>query len=160
MEETFHKRAEVAAGALLLIIGLGFLVFVLVSLSRDLPIWVLGRRVEAEAVDLWVERTGEIGDEDSKEIYFEYFIRYQFTTPSGETFTKVARISVNEWANLGEGGQVPVIYLPLWPANSRLDDRQFIPFFMGCYIPIVVLIWICLTAGWNLVRPAVVKLKK
>jgi hypothetical protein len=157
--EIFRERIKIAVGVLLLIVGLASLVFIVVNLAQDLPIWLLGRRVDAQVVELWVERVGEIGNEDYQEVTFDYFIRYQFATPAGETFTRVVKTSVSEWATLEEGGRVAVIYLPFRPAHSRLDDRRFLLFFIAAYVPFALVVWLCLTYGWSLVQPLTIRVK-
>lgn len=157
--ESVRERASMAAGVLLLIVGLG-LVFVVISLGRYIPLWVMGQSANAKVLDLWFEQIGEAGDEDRKELYYDYFVRYQFTTPAGETITRTAKISASEWFELGEGGYVRVIYLSSDPANSQLDNRRFLPLFATCYIPVIIMTVVCLAAGWHLARPIIVELKR
>jgi hypothetical protein len=157
--ESFRERASMAAGVLLLIVGLG-LVYVVISLGRYIPLWVVGQSANAEVLDLWFEQIGEAGDEDRKELYYDYFVRYRFTTPPGETITRTAKISASEWFELGEGGYVRVIYIPSDPANSQLDNRRFLPLFTVCYIPVIIMTGVCLVVGWHLAQPIIVELKK
>jgi hypothetical protein len=160
-------------GSVLLTIGAGCLIFIVVNLATDLSIWALGRRTSAEVVTAWVEETSE---EDATEQTFEYFVRYRFSTSSGEVFTRTTRIGVQEWGGLGMGGpvgaiyqeqrkvpthgvgsleggvSVAVVYFPLYPAHNRLDDSRFVPLLACTYVPLVALSWAGLTAGRNLLK--------
>jgi hypothetical protein len=139
-------RALVGWG--LLSIGLGCLAFIAVNLATDLSIWILGRHTSAEVIATWAEETGE---EKTTEPTFEYFVRYRFSTSSGEVFTRTTQVGVQEWGGLGMGGPVAaiyqeqrkvpthsvdgleggrsiaVVYFPLYPAHNRLDDSRFVP---------------------------------
>lgn len=95
-------RPKVLAGVLLLVVGLAGSGFVLYSLAQDLAIWLLGRHVQAQVVDSWAELTSE---RDAPVQTFQYFIRYGFQTPDGQTITKTTRVSATEWAGLGSGRQ-------------------------------------------------------
>lgn len=157
--EALRERAGVWAGVLLLVVGLG-LVVVAVWLGRDVPLWLFGRRVEAEVVDVWMVQTGESGDEDFKEVYFDFFAEYQFTTEAGQVITRTAKLAVSEWSELGKGSRVAVIYSPSRPDRAQLDNRRFLPLFTVCYVPILLLTFALLAGGWNLLRPYLAALKR
>lgn len=137
-------------GVLLLVLGILLLAWMLYSWARDLSIWVLGQPVEAEVVELWVERTSDNVEGD---ITFRYFVRYRFQSPSGEVFIRTSAVDVREWGSLSEGGTVDVVYFPLYPQHSRLDEARFVS-LLGCaYIPFTVVALASLMGGWYLLRP-------
>lgn len=143
-------------GALLVLIGLICLGTVVFSLAQDLPLWVLGRRAEAEVIDAWLERTSTNRE---GELSFQYFVRYQFTAPNGRVFTRVSSVGVNEWGSLERGGVIVVVYFPLYPAQNRLDDSRFIPLVACTYVPVVFVGLAGLVVGWRLLRPTLVRSK-
>ena len=156
-------------GSVLLTAGLGCLTFLVVNLATDLSVWILGRRTTAEVVAAWVEETSE---ENATEQTFEYFVRYRFSTSSGEVFTRTTRVGVQEWGGLGmsgpveaiyqkqqkvpthgvrgEGLSIAVVYFPPYPAHNRLDDSRFVPLLACTYVPLIGLGWAGLAAGRNL----------
>jgi hypothetical protein len=156
-------------GSFLLTVGLGCLTFLVVNLTTDLSVWVLGRRTSAEVVAAWIEGTSE---ENATEPTFEYFVCYRFATSSFEVFTRTTRVGVQEWGGLGMGGpvgaiyqeqqkvpnhgvrgegiSVAVVYLPLYPAHNRLDDSRFVPLLACAYVPLIGLSWAGLAAGRSL----------
>jgi hypothetical protein len=168
-----HPLLRTLVGSTLLMIGLGCLIFIVVNLATDLSVWILGRRTTAEVVAAWVEETSK---EKTTEQTFEYFIRYRFSTSSGEVFTRTTRVGVQEWGGLGMSGpvgaiyqeqrnvpthgvgslerglSVAVVYFPLYPAHNRLDDSRFVPLLACTYVPLVALSWAGLAAGRNLLR--------
>jgi hypothetical protein len=135
---------ETLLGILVLSIGLATAGFVAINLASDLSIWVLGRRVEGQVVDQWVER---IGDQEEGELSFRYLIRYQFTTPRGRTISKDTTLSVLEWSNLKEGGPIDVVYFPLYPDHARPADQRFVSIYACAYIPFAVVAWAGLRVG-------------
>jgi hypothetical protein len=137
-------------GMLVLAFGLICLTFLVVNLTRDISIWVLGRHTTAEVVDLWLERTSEDG---ATELTFRYHVQYQFTAPNGQVVTGTSGVSGTEWSGLTQGSPVAVAYFPLYPAHNRLDDSRLIPFLACTYVPLAFLGWAGLVAGWRLVRP-------
>jgi len=151
-----HPLVKTLSGVLFLVIGLILLAFVVVNLARDASIWVLGRRVTAEVVDLWVEQTGE---NEEEELTFRYFVRYQFTTSDDQVITGTSSVWVNEWAFMREGSPVAVVYFPLYPAHNRLDESRLVPILACAYLPFALLSWAGLVVGWNLIRPALASLK-
>jgi hypothetical protein len=138
------------AGVLLLILGLLCLGLLVYGLVTDLSIWVLGRRTVAEVVDLWVERTSE---SDAQEITFEYFVRYRFSTTGGRTLTSSSRLDAREWSSLENGGDLSVVYFPLYPQHNRVDEARFVPMLACAYLPLLVVTWASLGVGWYLLRP-------
>ncbi|MDD5466334.1 MAG: DUF3592 domain-containing protein [Anaerolineales bacterium] len=161
-----------AAGGLLLLIGLGLLIYSGSHLARDVALWAFGRHVQATVVDLWVERS-DSGESD--EMSFNYFLRYQFATPDGRIFERVSPASALEWSNLSpgeplipgeagsdqrsaypassEGGntQVEVLYFPLYPQHNRLDDTQYIPILACLYAPLLALAFAAFQVGVYLI---------
>lgn len=138
------------AGVLLLILGLLCLGLLLYGLVTDLSIWVLGRRTVAEVVDLWVERTSE---SDAQELTFEYFARYRFATQTGKMITSSSKLDVREWGSLENGGDLSVVYFPLYPQHNRVDEARFVPMLACAYLPLIVIAWASLGVGWYLLRP-------
>ena len=139
------------AGGLLLLMGLVCLGLVVWNLGKDLSIWVFGRRTVGEVEALRVERVGE---ETEGELAFRYYVQYRYSTPSGRTFVDVSTLSVLEWGNLEEGGPVDVVYFPLYPAYSRLEESRFVPLLACAYIPLIIVAWASLGSGYTLLRPA------
>ena len=138
------RRAS--AGLLLLVIGLCCATFVVANLARDVSLWAFGRRARAVVVETWVEPIdGESG--------FRYFVRYQFRTADGQMITRKTSIAAQEWASLGLGGSVEVVYLPLYPAHNRLDDSRLVPVLACAYLPLVFLSGAGLAWGWSLSEP-------
>jgi hypothetical protein len=135
-----------AAGLLLLVIGLGCAIFVVASLARDVSLWAFGRHASAVVVETWAEPIGE-------ESGFQYFVRYQFQTAGGQTITRKTSVAAQEWAGLGLGAAVEVVYLPLYPAHNRLDDSRLVPVLACAYLPLVFLSGAGLVWGWRLAEP-------
>ena len=93
---------KTAAGVLLLLLGIGCLVFLVRSLALDGTLWVLGERVPATVVSLWAEPMGEV---KGGELHFRYFMTYQFSTPDGQVVSRSTSVSSAEWAGLGTAGR-------------------------------------------------------
>lgn len=142
---------KTVVGGLLLILGLLCFGLLIYGLVTDLSLWVLGRRTVAEVVDLWVERTSE---SDAQELTFEYFVSYRFSTPGGKVTNSSSRLDVREWGALELGGDVMVVYFPLFPQHNRVDESRFVPMLACAYVPLLVVAWASLGAGWYLLRPA------
>jgi hypothetical protein len=145
-----RSLVKTVSGGLLLILGLLCLGLLIYSLVTDLSLWVLGRRTEAEVLDLWVERTSE---SDAQELTFEYFASYRFSTPGGKVITSSSRLDVREWGALEMGGDVVVVYFPLYPQHNRVDESRFVPVLACAYLPLIVVAWASLGVGWYLLRP-------
>ena len=156
-EQDRRSSVKVVAGALLALFGLICLGVVLVGLAQDLPIWVFGRRTQAEVMETWLERTSA---NDEGELSFEYFVRYQFTTSRGRTLTSASTIGVNEWSGLEKGDLIIVVYFPPYPAHNRLDDSRFVPIYACTYVPTAVLGWAGLVFGWRLLQPALDRFRR
>jgi hypothetical protein len=137
---------------MLLLIGAAAAAFVLGSLAADLSLWLLGRRATATIVDQWAERVGE---QDEGELTFRYFVRYEFTSPGGQVVTKTSSLSVLEWGALETGGPVSVVYFPLVPAHTRLEEGRFIPILLCSYLPLTLVGWAGLAGGWHLIRSVI-----
>lgn len=146
-----HPIVATLAGALLLAGGLICLALVVTNLVKDFPIWFLGRRVTAEVVDSWVERTS---DDSERELTFQYYVRYRFTVPNAQVITRTSIIGVREWSALEIGGPVAVTYFPLYPAHSRVDQSRFVPVLACAYIPLAIMSWAGLKAGWYVLGSA------
>jgi hypothetical protein len=139
----------VVPGVVLLLVGLAAATFVLASLAADLSLWLLGRRTAATVVDQWAERVGE---QEEGELTFRYFVRYEFTAPGGQVVNKTGPLSVLEWGALETGGPVSVVYFPLYPAHTRLEEGRFIPILLCSYLPLALVGWAGLSGGWHLIR--------
>ena len=145
-----RRPGRVLVGALLLLAGLLCLAFVLYSLGRDISVWVLGRPVEAEVVELSVVRTS--GSEE-QEMTFDYYVTYRFTTPGDRSIVNRVKAGVREWGALNEAGPVSVVYFPLYPAHNRLDDSRFVSLLACSYLPLMVASWAALGVGLYLIQP-------
>ncbi len=148
-----HPVLRLLGGGLVLVVSLFLAALLAWQLARDLAIWVLGRDVEAEVVDLWVE---QVGAQDEGELDFQYYMTYRFATPGGETITETTTLSVAEWAGgYEEGGRVGVVYFPPYPKHNRLDDSRFVPALACSYVPAILVAVALVVAGWQLFRPAI-----
>jgi hypothetical protein len=155
------------AGVLVLVGALALLAFVLFNLVQDAPLWVLGRRTEAQVVGMWIEQDA---DRRADAPTYRWFIRYQFKTPSGRAVTGVSRVSPRELAALGhshpvdvvyagedpphrdkgateDGSRVDVVYLPAYPRHNRLDESRFVPVLACAYVPLILLGGAALAVG-------------
>jgi len=153
----YGPLVKIVAGGMLVLLGAVCLGVVLFGLAQDLPIWLFGRRIQAEVLDVWLERTSA---DDEGELSFEYFVRYQFTTPRGQVITRVSTVGVNEWSGLEKGGQIIAVYFPPYPAHNRLDDSRLVPVYACTYVPTAVLGWAGLLFGWRLLRPALITFRQ
>jgi hypothetical protein len=135
-------------GVFLLGIGLVVLAFTLYFAAQDFPLWVFGKHTKAEVVEIWVERVGEAQERDEGELKFDFYVRYQFTTPGGRVITKTTKASATEWSGMWEGLLIDVVYFPLFPQLNRLDDSRWILFLSCTYIPLIVVGVIGLRVGW------------
>jgi hypothetical protein len=142
---------QLLLGGALGLLGLIGLILLLYSLARDASLWITGRPIVAEVDELWVERTSA---PDAQELTFRYFVRYHFTTPSGQTVSNSSSLDVREWGNLQEGGPVEIVYFPLYPAHNRLRESQYLPMLACAYVPLFVAVWAMLGVALYLVRPA------
>ncbi len=86
--------------------GLVCLAAATVNLTKDLSLWILGRRTTAEVVEAWVEQSDDSVGPPS----FQYFVRYRFAPSGRRTFTRTSRAGVREWASLGMAEPVDAIY--------------------------------------------------
>ena len=123
-------------GVLLLVLGLASSLFVVLSLARDVSIWVLGRHVQALVVDRWAERTSVEGE---RELTFRYFVRYKFATPRGQVIAGTSAVGAGEWSGLGIDSPVDVVYFPIYPVHNRLDESRFVPILTCAYLPLFLL---------------------
>jgi len=146
-----RPAGKTLAGVLILILGLICLAVLVVSLAKDLSIWILGRHVTAEVIDSWYELNE--GQEES-EFSARYFVAYRFTTPRGRVVDGASEVGGMEWSSLGIGSPVDIVYFPLYPLHNRLDDSRFVLFLALIYAPLVFLAWAGLTAGCHLLRPS------
>lgn len=142
---------QVLGALALFILGVALAGFLVYNLARDVSLWVLGREATAEVLSLWVE---PVEDVQEGEMSFRYYMEYQFETPGGRTITKTTRLDVREWGALEEGGPVRIVYFPLVPSHSRLEESRFVAALACAYLPLVVVAWALLGAAWYLIRPA------
>jgi hypothetical protein len=141
---------QVLAAVFLLAVGLALAAFLLYNLVRDTSLWVFGRQATAEVLSLWVET---VGDAQEGELSFRFYTEYQFETPGGHRITKTTRLDVREWGALKEGGPVRIVYFPLVPSHSRLEESRLLPALACAYVPLVIVTWAFLGAGWYLMKP-------
>ena len=108
--------------------GLICLIVTVVYLVGDVSLWVFGRHITAEAEALWAE---QVGERDAGELSFQYFIRYQFTTPRGRVITGTSRAAAGEWAGLGISGQPHAVDDPFGgqvaPGAPVYQEQSHIP---------------------------------
>jgi hypothetical protein len=135
------------AGFLLLAVGLAVFIILIQNTIKDFPIWFFGESVEGVVEETWYELLGE---DTAGELAFQYFVRYSFTAPNGETITGSTSLSAQEYSALNEGGEVLIVYSSLNPANNRVDDSRFKPLLLCSYIPFIILSWFGLVMGWRL----------
>lgn len=149
-----HPVVRLLGGGLVLIVAVFLTALLAWQLAQDLAIWVLGRDVEAEVVELWVEQVGE--QQDEGELQFEYYMQYRFVTGGGKTITMTTPLSMNEWAGgYEEGGRVDVVYFPPYPEHNRIDEARFMPALACSYVPAILIAVALLVAGWQLFHPAI-----
>jgi hypothetical protein len=145
-------------GLLVLAAGVTVLAFVAFNFVQDASLWILGRRAQAQVVDVWIEQNA--GEREAPT--FRWFIRYQFTTLNGRLVTGVSRVSAAELAALGhtgsvdvvyseeeaahrnevaidDAGWVNVVYFPPYPVHNRLDESRFVPVLACAYVPLILL---------------------
>jgi hypothetical protein len=139
---------ELAAGVLLLLVGLTCAGFLVVNLTDQLPFWI-GQRRQAEVTDLRYELEGE--DSQGQQV-FHYFVEYQFTLPNGQTISRTENVTAQEWGRVGIGGQIDVLYSPFHPDRVRLDYRRMMPISIFCSVPFAIVGGFCLVFGWRLLR--------
>jgi len=134
-------------GFVILVLGLWLFSFLLVSLSDNLPLWLLGQTVSAQVDESWVEKTGE---NRAGEQSFQYFIQYSFTTLDGDNLSGTSSVAVGEWLLLDAVGEIQVVYLPANPSVNKLSDARFIPLILCSYIPLIIIGLSLLLAGWSM----------
>jgi hypothetical protein len=166
-------RVKRVSGLLLAAAGLVVLAFAGFNLARDASLWVLGRRIEARVIGTWIEHGAD--DRRGMPVY-HWYVRYQFTTPTGRMVTGSSRMAAQEWTALGlrnpvelavqgqgptsqaggatleEGPSVDVVYFPAYPDHNRLDQSRFVPVLACAYVPLIVLGWGGLAAGRRLLQ--------
>jgi hypothetical protein len=97
-----HPLVRKLLGFLVLAGGLICVLFVLISLVRDGSLWVFGIKTSAYVIDSWAEQTSPEG---ASEVTFDYFVRYQFETESGQVVIDTSRVGAGEWVGVGYGQQ-------------------------------------------------------
>ncbi len=153
---TKRSWGRLLAGVLVLSLGLACVLVTAFFLLRDVSIWILGRSVEAEVVDLWLNQTNEAAE---GELTFEYYVRYRFTTSNGRTITRDSPVSGIEWSGLSPGSRVDVRYFPLYPQHNRLDDSRFVPILACAYVPVVLICGLIVAGGWHLIQTGLFRSK-
>ena len=144
------------AGIAVLIIGLALSYLLVESLSDDLPLWLVGQDVSAQVDESWVERTGE---NNAGELTFDYFVRYSFSTPQGETISGSSRMTPSEWSQYGEGSKILVTYLPADPSLNRVSDARFVPLLVCSYLPLIIIGLAILLTGWSMLAKGFKKME-
>jgi hypothetical protein len=130
-ESRWHleSRGKKLLGALLLAVGSVCLVFLAVSLARDLSLWVFGRNVSATVIDSWLERTSA---PDAAEYTFCYFVTYQFEASNGKSYVNSSTVAPIEWSGFVPvaGASTGIDGLGNGPAGSAdpvHQERQLVP---------------------------------
>ena len=141
---------QVLAAVVILAIGLALGTFLLYNLVTDVSLWVFGRQATGKVLSLWVE---PVGDAQEGELSFHYYMEYQYETPGGRRITKTTRLDVREWGALNEGGPVRIVYFPLVPSHSRLEESRFLPALACAYVPLAVVTWALLGVALYLMKP-------
>ena len=156
MKALFKDRAVGKTLFAIVLLALGLIAAwgLCVNLSRDLSLWVLGRRVTAEVVDSWYDATEYFTESGNREVEMRYFVRYAFTTPRGKTFFGTSELGAYEWSSSPVGAEIDVIYFVLYPSHNRLDDTRFIPVLLVAYFPLAALAFFGLGGGVYLMRDA------
>ena len=139
-------------GVLLLAMGLMFLAFTSYYAAKDIPLWVFGKQTKAEVVEIWLEQLNELEGREDGVLNFSYNVKYQFTTPNGDLITKTATTSAIEWSGMWEGQKIDIVYFPLYPELSRMDDSNWVLFLSCTYIPLIAIGIIGLRVGWYMLR--------
>lgn len=137
-------------GILLLAIGLVVFIAMFSFAVKDIPLWIFGKHTQAEVVETWVERTDNLGEREGGDLKFDFYLRYQFTIPSGQVVTKTSKASAIEWSGMGKGQTIDIVYFPLYPDLSRLDDSRWVLFLSCTYLPLIVISILGLRVGWYL----------
>ena len=139
-------------GALLLLIGVLFLAATFYYAVQDIPLWVFGRQAKAEVIELWVEQLNQLEGREGGELQFSYNLKYRFTTPGDKVITKNSTAGPMEWSSMWEGQQIDIVYFPLYPTLSRLDDSRW-TFFLSCtYIPLIIIGIVGFRVGWYMLK--------
>jgi len=147
--DKLHPTVQRIGGIVILLLTLGLASFLAVNLVRDVPLWIFGRVIMADVLETWVERVDE---RQTDEIAFNYYLRYQFSTPDNRSYTRTTQVSVGEWSMAGDIGKVAVRYFPYFPQLNRLDDSRYI-FILSCaYLPLIVVSWAGIQVGMYLLR--------
>ncbi len=108
-----HPLARRLIGLALLVAGLACAVSITYSLIRDGSLWLFGKKTSAVVVESWAEQTSAEG---ASEVTFDYFIRYQFQTETGQVITASSRVGAGEWIGVGYGQQASV-------RHDAMDDQ-------------------------------------
>lgn len=137
-------------GLLLLVITLPILLILLNYMFKDLSIWLLGHRINAEVTEVGLHRTS---DAEESELEFNYYVNYQFALKNGTIVTGTSKVGVMEWSAMEIGDQVPVKYFPLIPSNNRLDDARFVGFSLCTYVPITMFALAGFAGAIHLLKP-------
>ena len=139
-------------GFLLFAMGVVFLAFTTYYAAKDIPLWVFGKQTKAEVVEIWLEQLNELEGRKDGVLDFSYNIKYQFTTTKGDLITKTTTTSGSEWSGMWEGQKIEIVYFPLYPELSRLDDSNWALFLSCTYIPLVAIGIIGLRLGWHMLK--------
>lgn len=137
-------------GFLVILFGLVLAVMLVSSMWVDVPIWFFGNVVSATVE----EKSWEILDmeDDNREhLTYEYFFKFSFTTPDGETFTGTSKVTEEEFLGVEQGGTIMVRYSRLNPEQNRVDDARFVPFHICSYAVFIVICLFALAAGREMI---------
>lgn len=136
-------------GIVLLVFGLILAIALAFYLANDLTIWVFGKTVVGEVIQMdYVE----VGQNQQGEPLFDYLIVYEFQAASGRSFVGTSPVSATEWGTLGEGSPVLIGYFPLYPRHNRLDNTQYIPVYAVAYVVVGTLSAAGLIGGWSILK--------
>jgi hypothetical protein len=150
-----HPVIKKIGATALLAVGFFLLGFIVKITIRDFPIWFSGQSVFGVVDEMWYE----LIEQETNNFNATYFMSYKFTSQDGEVFTGSTKMSDLEWSGFARGDQVAILYSPTNPANNRLDDSRLVPLVICSYIPFLIFIWVCISAGIKLVKDAFQKIE-
>jgi hypothetical protein len=163
-------------GSLLLLLSIGLAGFTFYYLVSDGSLWLFGKHTLGKVEDLYVVRTD---DGKTQEMQFDYYVRYQFSTPDGKIYSRRTALSVQEWGSLNiappdspqfaelqnipphtsytmlSQGLVEVVYFPLYPQHSRLAEGRYILFLSCLYVPFLIAVWAGIKTSLYLLEPLI-----
>jgi hypothetical protein len=119
-------------------------------LLHDLPVWFFGRKATAILEEKWWEDVNEV-DQAGGVRNLDYYFRYQFSLPDGETVTGSSKVTEDEFLSYGPGREIVIKYFPLLPSINNVDESRIVPFLLCTYIPFILICLFALAAGKELI---------